>query len=630
MTRVRVDPSLPLPEAPPDPDRIGGAEGQLVLADQARRGTFLIEGDGIAVTGPERGDPHTVTIGGRVRAAQIEPGVGVPVNLVATPGVLRRERIGPAGSTLETLLAAPTIPLVALQWGAPPGAPAPAVRDLRFTLVPDAASARYRIGPAGVCAVDDSCPDDVTVAVLSPPPAAWRVQEAPSGGVAVAARIDTGGSLTLLLSAGAESRVRTALAGGSHLSAHERAAQGGGSDAGIVVASGVPEIDAAVGWARARLRASLAHADPGPPRAGNLLWSALGSVAVGDAETALAALSVLERMAEAAPHRTAVSPEFPEGPLASLVAARIGLGLGDATPARRHARALDPARIEEVRAGSDEATWALWSLSLELLADSLRLGDSESEIQRLRDAAGLRHPSARGHVRLPVVGTSSASAPSGTAALLRVLLGRPRAAPVPTSLLPEGSPGASALRAWQLLTGGEAGPGYALWRSEISAGLRGSLGPRATWDGPDGPRILGSPGAGALLGALVHGLLGLTPDAPAGRVELSPAFPSHVRSFDVTNLVAGSCRFGLSYRRDGPVSRYVVEPTYARVPVSLVLSPTVPAGSIRAIRVDGVEAELDARPHGSGTRVQVQIALDGRRTLEIEGLRPPADQSAAV
>lgn len=618
---LHVDAELPLPEAPGTPDRIGEVGGTLVLHGRAGAHELLVEGSRVSLTGRERAEPISVTVSGRVCASEIQADIGAAANVVASPGLVRREHPGPRGSAIQTLLAAPTLPLVALQWVG--GGQAAPVNEVWFTLVPDATSARYRAGSDGVTALDDAHPNEIVVAVLHPTPSRWHVEEAPSGGARVRALVKADGPVTLLVAAGSEDRLSAALAAGANLAAHERAAQAAAGDPGLEIASGIADIDDAVGWARARLRGSLSHPPSDIEDPTRAFWSALGALAAGESGTALACLSVLERSGppgEGAPTepRAFGGLVLPTGPLAPFVAARIALTLGDATPSRSQARALTPVRLEELRTTSDEPTWALWTLTLELLADALRFGDSEAEIQRLREAAALPCARASRRVRLPVVGAAAPSGGDGPARLLRLLLRHDPAPALPHPLAAGSSDPADLLEAWRALAAGDIDRGWNRWRSALGSGLSGGSGPRGSWDGPEGAHLVGAPGAASLLGGLVHGLLGLAPDAPAGRVGLSPTFPWHLKSFEASNLAVGECRFRLSYCKGASSVRFEVEPTRGRVPPSLILSPTVAATAVGAARVDGAPADLDVRPAGSGVRVQVQLPLDGPRSLEIQ------------
>ncbi len=615
VTNVRTDPELALPAAASPPPHLGTVEPELALAGVVAVRPFLVEGGAVAVFGAERGGPVSVDIGGATVASEIDTNVGPAVNLVASPGLLRRERVGTHGSVIETLLASPSLPLAAIQWTVPPGAHVNGPIEVRLTLAPGAGEIRYRAGPTGLAVVDDTRPDEVIVAVLHPAPTNWTVDAAPSGGVRVQVAGEGRDDVTLLLASGSPERVRAALRASAHLDAQERSAHRDAAGQGMRVRSGVPELDEGVGWARARLASSLVRRGRRTPAPDRVFWSALGALAVGDGESASRGLSLLERPStEPAPSPSADGPLLPPGPLAPFVAARIALTLGDAGPARRWAGVLDPGHLEHLRERSDEATWALWSFTLELLADALRHGWSETDIQRLRDAATLPPGGASGRVRLPMVGGRDTAGP-GPASLLRTLLRR--GPPLETTAV-VGGEDPRALAAWALLACGETDRGYALWRSELSAGLEGRSGPLGSWDGTEARSSPGAPAAGALLGGLTHGLLGFLPDAPAGRAELFPSLPSHFERFDVAGLALGDTRFDLSYRRRARVVAYTVTPTRGRVPASLVLAPTLPGTRVDAARVDGAPAELDWESRGSRVRIQVQMPLDQVRVLEVE------------
>ncbi len=623
MTRLRSDPDLPVPDDATTPDRIGMVEGALSLAGRAGARTFLAGGAAVVLAGPERGPIESVVIRGRPCAAEIAADVGPAVNVVAAPSMVRREHVDARGSVVETLLAAPSLPLAAVQWAVPPGALALGRREIGLTLLPGAERVRYRTEAGTVTASDEDRPDEIVVAALRPPPREWRVLESGDRGLVLRAATDADGPVTLLLAAGPEGRARAALAAGAHVTAQERLAQTGEDELGLAVLSGVPEIDDAIAWARKRVWASLAHPESGPAEPQRLFWTALGAMASGDGDSALAALALLEGRdtdaTQPSPSRSGPGGlVLPPGPLLPFVAACLALTLDETAAARRQGRALDAVRLRELHACSDEPTWALWSLTLELLADALRHGAPPAEIQRLRDAAALPALNSTRRVRLPVVGTSTWSERAGVAGLLRLLLRRGAEESLRPSFTPQESGASDLLDAWYRVAAGEPEPGWALWRAAVSAGLQGALGPRGTWDGPDGPRCRGAPGAAAVVGGMVHGILGLTPDAPAGRLELSPAFPSHLRRFEASNLPAGKCRFTLSYERSRSAVRYAVEPTRGRVPPSLVLAPTVPCESVGTLRVDGARADLDVHHTAAGVRVLVQVPLDGPRSLEIE------------
>lgn len=612
MTDLRPDPSLALPDdivAPPPIDRV---EGGPTLAGVAAARSFLVEGGTVALTGLVRGEVGAVAIGGRVVLADVAVDIGAAVNVVAAPGLMRRERLGRFGSVVETLLAPSTLPLAAVQWAFPAARSVVEPIEVAFTLAPNATAVRYHTGPTGLSLVDEAYPDEVTSVVVHPHPATWTVSGTPAGGVRVRTRVERPDVFTVLVASGPPARVRTSLRAGAHLQAQERRVREEATQRGLRVSSGAAALDEGLAWAQARLAGSLSRVGADRIAPDRAFWSALGALAVGDAESAARALGHLE-YGEGEEGGTSGRSTLPAGPLAPLVAARVTLALGDPGPSLRHAETLDPTRLEHLRTESDEATWDLWALTLEMLADALRLSASEAQIGCLREAASLPASADRGGRRLLVVGAPDPA--SGPANLLRLLLHRGSAAGADGHLPPPDRP---FLRAWVALARGDVTRGYALWRSELASGLGGSSGPRGSWEGGDAATQGGAPITGTLLGAFAHGLLGYFPDAPSGRVELFPALPRHFKTFDVENLPLADSRFDIRYRRSGRRAIWTVTPTRGRVPADLVLAPTLPGTRVEAIRLDGASVDLDWRPRGSGVQIQVKMPLDQERVLEVE------------
>jgi len=155
---------------------------------------------------------------------------------------------------------------------------------------------------------------------------------------------------------------------------------------------------------------------------------------------------------------------------------------------------------------------------------------------------------------------------------------------------------------------------YGDWRARIAAGL--SAGPmgRGTWESGE---HAGAPVAGALACGMLHGLLGWEPDAPVGRLGLSPSFPGHMTAFAVHGLPVGDARISMEYHREGREHIYTFEPTRGRVPPILVVEPRVVAEAVEAAYVDEERATLDVARTRDRAAVSVQIALDGPRSLRL-------------
>ena len=183
---------------------------------------------------------------------------------------------------------------------------------------------------------------------------------------------------------------------------------------------------------------------------------------------------------------------------------------------------------------------------------------------------------------------------------------------------PGGAPPA-VLVPWVALREGRADAGYAGWRQALAVGLAGGPAGRGTWDPSPQPGSGAAPGAGTLLATLAHGLLGIDPDAPSGRLRIAPVLPGHIRSFTVENIRVAEARVTLEYSREEGLHRYRLQPLGGRIPVMAVFEPSLPLGSVAAIRVDGSEADLEYATEGGRTRLQVQLPLDRTRALEVEG-----------
>jgi len=589
---VRADPMIARASLPGAPAVLGSAETPVVRAAVAGSRPFLLEGERVVVTGTERGGSSLFRVDGARVASGLLTDAGPAANVVMGPATLRRELHGARGSVMERLLALPALPLVAAQWAAPTGAPELSGLALEVTLLPGARDVRYRVDAGGVRAFAGGSERGVDVAV-HPDPESWYVQEAGSGGVRVRAVAPAAATVTLLLSAGTPAEMQRALAAVPHLGAHEIRASAATDPAKmdtLVVRSGVPEIDDALPWATARVQAGVRR--PGHARPEALFWSGAGALAVGDFGAARVAVG-----------RLALEEG---GALATLLAARQALASGDQDAALECLSTLEPEALDALR-GKGDAAWRGWPAALVTLADALRHATSESTLEALRSAAGRPPAAPGGGLRLPMAG---AAAPHG-----RSWTGWLAGSDSQKDARPVGRP-PEPLAAWAALAGGRSDEGWSAWRRALAHGLEAGPAGRGTWDpGPERDEA-GAPGAGLLLTTLVHGVLGITPDAPTGRLRVAPALPTHVRSFVVRNVRVAEARVELEYRREGGVHRFRLEPLGGRVPVMAVLEPSLPFRPATT-RVDGRTAELEVTTEGTRCRVAVQLPLDATRTLEV-------------
>jgi hypothetical protein len=106
---------------------------------------------------------------------------------------------------------------------------------------------------------------------------------------------------------------------------------------------------------------------------------------------------------------------------------------------------------------------------------------------------------------------------------------------------------------------------------------------------------------------------------------VAPTVPSHLSAFRARGIRVGDADVELDYRREGRHHELRLEPIRGRVPITVVLEPSLSAASPVAVRVDGRPAELDASASGSRTRFRVQLVLDSPRTVEMvaEPVTPP-------
>lgn len=603
---VRIDPALGVGAAGPAPGRLGDAEPPVVRAGVATGAPFLLDGERVAVAGSERRGEHAVWVDGTLVLANLTTDGGSCVNLVAAPSTLRRELLGAHTTLVETTLAAPALPLAAVQWAVPPGGRAVDSLDLAFTVLPAERDIRYHVEGEGVRAVAGAAGPSVEIRV-HPAPSEWVVVEGPAGGLGVRASVPGSSPTTLVVAAGTPEAAARALAAAPHLGAHEIRAAAEADPANLdtlCTATGVPDLDHGIVWATARVRGGARRR--AAPEGADAFWWGLGALAVGDAESALRALELL-RGSAARVVPWALGPSAPTEALAAILAARSTLLSGNPTPARQALAALDPGTLDLRRRDSDDDAWSLWSLALDWLGDALREAASEDDIGRLRQAAAL--PAGKGGIRLPMAGGSPPTGPGG---VLRRLVEGGTVSPLPPF------PSYASLGCWAAWVAGDPDGAYTAWRGLLGRGLAGGLHGRGCWDPPTTP-----PGGGAtaavLLCGLSHGLLGLTPDAPSGRIRVAPAFPAHLTSFVARGIRVGEARFTLRFQRDGSAWRLALEPTRGRVPPMVILEPLVPFRLLRETRVDGAPAALDAQREGAGTRVRVQIPLDGPRTLDVDG-----------
>ena len=584
-----------MPAAIPE---LGAAVPALAVSGTASSEPFLIEGEAASAQGVLRGGIDRIRIHNRVVVRDLTIGNSLGVNFVVMPGVLRRERTGPIGTVMENVVVTPTLPLVAVQWSRSP------VGDdgtLRLTLTPGGAQVRYYVHDRVLHAVGRD-PDQSVAVALHGSTGKWTLADDGDGRVLASHGMGGDGPLTLLVTAGSEAVLRSALAAAAHLPMHQRRAASTTAE-GMRVVTGVAELDDGVAWAAFRVRASLRRGVM-TTSGHHAFWSGLGALAVADVEAASRAVALLEGQHGAG--GGACQPAWPVEAMAALLAARLALTSDDASAARRHAR-LSLDRAWAPRGLSSDGT-SLWAFALEALADALRYTETDDRIAELRTLAAELPPRAADGMRLPMVADEGPDPGDFLRSVLAGGLGHP-----PHTGIRRLN---DILRTWSGF-GEDADRAWGRWRETLSEGLvSGPSGP-ASWDEVDDLLAPGAPVAGAVLAAFAHGVLGYTPDVPSGRLRLAPRLPTHVRSLTVEKLRLGSTSITLRYERSKTRHRFVLEPTWARVPPLLVFEPSIPGTRLAEALIGDAHADLEATPEGERVRVRVQLPLEGPCTIDL-------------
>ena len=586
------------------PDSIGAIPSSLTgLTHAAPTGDapFLVEGLRAHVTGHQRRPASDISIDGRA-VVRLDSGLATAVNLLLFPGVARREFIGSRGLERETLLVAPTLPLVVAQWDSDADGGPIQVTVLADPMGGDPAPDCVQDGRIIVASLDPVRPDPLDpqwiVVSVAPPPRrivqgdrSWTFLIDPQPGEA----------LSVAVSAGTSGEVRAALTAAAHAPGHAiRAARG--PEEGLYLETGVAEIDDGIAWARARLRQIRPTNDA-------------SGVAVGLASAAVGDRSTLDRLRD---------DMAGSSPSAVLLAAQTATSFGDASPASAAADLV----LREIERGAVPDPTPIMKLSMERLADALRYAATDSTIATLRSLSATKSSAvssaprgegtAVGGRALPMAGPRppvvEASAEAKEAGWLGSLLG---GIPGSTGGAPVASRSDRIRRiSEEFVTNPD--EAWVAWRRILTEGLAsGPAGPGSWSDLPSDLRGPGADETAELILALTQGLLGLTPDAPVGRLRLAPRFPNHVKRFTVGGIALGDSVVRLEYVRNATRLRYTVIPERASVPPLIILEPTLPTG-ITAARVDGEPADLVQTPVAGLVMVSVQLPLDASRTLELD------------
>lgn len=599
----RFLPAIPEKIAPLDPSvhglaHVGPAGGR-----------FLVEGRHAHVTGAQSEPGGVVAFPGVGTVSVTVPGGGRAANVVLFPGLVRRDFAGREGITVETLLVTPDLPLVAVWWA---GAP---IHDaITVEVAVEGRPSGGRDAGASINGSVERAPGGFALHVegtglavgVAPPPAAVRIVESRPGCVCATITPTAAEVTALVVAGGGREGVSKAFAATAHLSGHARRAAAGPVEGGLEVDTGIDEIDHGVAWARARLTGLLDR--PGPTPSGGrsgvrdrrALLLGLAASGVGDRASSARATSIVESWRG--------NDDSHPSAMEATLAARHALVFGDTSRASRIARVwaarASADRPEDPRQSADERE--LRPFAGRALADAVLHAVPDDMLPELRRPFPKRAGTSRS---LPMVGTTSPEA-AWAAWIEGLLAGKPRH-PVPLGP----SPDIASLRRATASFAVDPDAAWGEWRRSLGAGLAfGPAGP-ATWDDEADDGVDGSRTAEILL-ALVHGLLGLAHDAPAGRLAMAPRLPTHVNTFTVSGITLGDASLRLGYERSGQNHVFTLDPELAAVPPLIVFEPAV-AGRVVGIRIDEALADLDVHRVEGLSLVPVQLPLDGPRRVEI-------------
>ena len=574
----------------PEPSILGGREPALVVATDGGR-PFRLESETAVATAGSDGGAVQVRVRGKVAASSIAL-VGLrSVHALVAPGSARRECVGPAGSVMEHWLLPPTLPASVVQWHIPAGT-SPA---LRVELPGDP----RHVTPAepegtSLIVADPAVPDRYRAIVLWGGAGGWKT-EASSGSTVATADV-VGPQATLVVVSGSAKEIQATVAATGHLAAHEIRA-GARTSESLHMETGIDLLDEALHWATHRVARSLIRDEPGAID-GSSFWTLSGAVAAGALDAAGSGLDALETSGSDS------DPGWPAHALDVLLAARIAAAGGRSTWSLKHARSLLERESVPILAPNREAE-GLWRLALAETADALRYAMPDADLARLRGLRLAVEGSAPGRRTLPM------APPAGAAPrhFLETAAAGESSVPPPT-----GSPPLDqALRDYTLWYR-DPDAAWSRLRTTLAEGLmRGPAGP-GSWDSgaePDG----GAPVAGALLTALSRGMLGYDPDAPSGRLSVSPRIPTHLNGWSVRGLRLGDASLGMRYTRDDSTHVFEIEPDFARVPPVVVLQPRLPGGRLMECRVDEEAVTADSTQVGDRIAPRLQVAIDGPRRV---------------
>lgn len=590
-----IPPSFPALDAPlpsfDDPlRRTGDAAGdapftvtgrRAEMAGGEARGIDEIRIDGVAIVGALRVEGARAT------------------DFVATPIGVERHLEVAGRPVVERLLVPRDLPAVVLEWAAPGGA----TLEIAWAAepLPGGGAAGWRRGDAALLTGDPEAGPAAAI-VVGGAAGAWEVAEAPAGAdpaVRCRVRVDLepGGSVRLAVAAsvGGDVALRAILAelrpeilGRDRAAAARRV-----RERWISVRSPDASLDEALGWSKVRLDAA-----PPVPGPGSVGAPAQGGPAGPAAPSTVRGASVDPRLAIEVAVRAALGAlAAGDFDTARETVRRLGAlqGSSGAIPGGPAATSLYLLLLSRFLTWTGElhTVRAMWGRVRSMCADLLEAepAGEAADADPLR-AAALRE--------LALAAESIGD--TELAAQLEVRGGVPSDAP-------HGVVDAMALIFPELA-------GFGAGRSAPAQAV-GPLPPAA----PPSPTLpeafeTAEAAAAAIVG-VVHGLLGVEPDATRHRIVLRPRLPSAWDRLEVRALRLGDAEITVRYHREGDRHIFRLDQELGGVPVRLIFEPVLPAARLVAASVDGEPAELDPRPVAGGLAVPIQIVLDHERTVEL-------------
>ena len=176
--------------------------------------------------------------------AAIRPeALGHAANLVLYPGVARRDFTGQRGSSLETVIAARTLPLLAWQLS---GSASDRTEVLLDIATPTASAVVTR-SSAGILL---SAEELALYLSVTPEPEEIEVLDT-HGRISVSLEFASGTAHTIVLVSGSASEAESAMRAAEHLAGHAMGAARG-EEGTLRVASGIEAVDDGLAWALAR------------------------------------------------------------------------------------------------------------------------------------------------------------------------------------------------------------------------------------------------------------------------------------------------------------------------------------------------------------------------------------------